>query len=100
MKKYLLLLNAFIFISAAYAQTPDDALRNSWFTQNGTARNVAAGGVMGSLGGDITANNVNPAGLGLFKTNEFVLSPGFTLNNNKFSFRGDASASRKRRRKC
>ena len=56
---------------------------------------MATGGVMGSLGGDITANNVNPAGIGLFKTNEFVLTPGFSLNNNKFNFRGDNSASKK-----
>jgi long-subunit fatty acid transport protein len=77
------------------AQVPDDALRNSWFTQNGTARNMATGGVMGSLGGDITPNNVNPAGLGLFKTNEFVFTPGVGLNNNKFSFREDESKSKK-----
>jgi len=87
MKKNLLYIFSLICISAV-AQTPDDALRTAWFTQNGTARNMATGGVMGSLGGDITANHVNPAGLGLFKTNEFVLSPGFALNNNKFKYRG------------
>lgn len=95
MKQYIL----FIIISgigvASNAQVPDDALRNSWFTQNGTARNMATGGVMGSLGGDISANNVNPAGIGLFKTNEFVLTPGVALNNNKFLFRGDNSTSKK-----
>jgi long-subunit fatty acid transport protein len=87
MKKYLLAI--FIFSSSyLFAQTPDDALRTAWFTQNGTGRNTATGGVMGSLGGDITANHVNPAGLGLFKTNELVLSPGFILNNNKLDYRG------------
>ena len=70
------------------AQTPEDALRTAWYTQNGSGRNTATGGVMGSLGGDITANHVNPAGLGLFKTNEFVLSGGMHLNNNKFNYRG------------
>ena len=78
MKKNLLYIFSLICISAM-AQTPEDALRTAWFTQNGTARNMATGGVMGSLGGDITANHVNPAGLGLFKTNEFVLTPGFAL---------------------
>ncbi len=87
MKKNLLYIFSLICISAM-AQTPEDALRTAWFTQNGTARNMATGGVMGSLGGDITANHVNPAGLGLFKTNEFVLTPGFALNNNKFKYRG------------
>lgn len=94
MKHSLLLI--FLFTAfAAIAQTPDDALRTAWFTQNGTARNMATGGVMGSLGGDITANHVNPAGIGLYKTNEFVLSPGFSLNNNKFNYRGTDTTSNK-----
>ncbi|GAC1528261.1 MAG: outer membrane protein transport protein [Sediminibacterium sp.] len=87
MKSYLLAIT-FFFTLASWAQTPDDALRTAWFTQNGSARNIATGGVMGSLGGEITANHVNPAGIGLFKTNELALSPGFLFNNNKFSYRG------------
>ncbi len=79
----------------ASAQNPDDALRTAWFTHNGTARFLATGGVMGSLGGDITANHINPAGIGLFKTNEFVLSPGFALNKNKFNYRGTDTAGSK-----
>lgn len=66
---------------------PEDAIRFSWFPQNGTARNRAIGGAMGSLGGDITAAYVNPAGLGFFKTNEVVLTPGISFSNNKASFR-------------
>lgn len=95
MKKFLLLIICITTISAAYAQYPEDALKLSWYTQQGTARNVATGGVMGSLGGDITANHVNPAGLGLFKTNEFVISPGFILNKNRFSYRGTDTANDK-----
>lgn len=79
----------------ASAQNPDYSLRTAWFTQNGSARNIATGGVMGSLGGEITANHVNPAGIGLFKTNEFVLSPGFLLNNNKFKYRGSDTLNNK-----
>ena len=94
MKKYLLgffLITTFI----AKAQSPDDALRTAWFIQNGSARNMAVGGVMGSLGGDITAANVNPAGLGLYKTREIVFTPGFFLNNNKLSYRGTDTSSTK-----
>jgi hypothetical protein len=94
MKQYLYTICLLSSFTAA-AQNPDDALRTAWFTQNGTARNMATGGVMGSLGGDITANHVNPAGLGLFKTNEFVLSPGFSLNKNKFNYRGTDTTSNK-----
>ncbi len=95
MKKIVLVAAIISSTFIAKAQLPDDALRNSWFTQNGTARNMAIGGAIGSLGGDITSNNVNPAGIGLFKTNEFVLSPGFAFNNNKFNFRGDNSTVKK-----
>src|SRR5579872_217271 len=65
----------------AAAQLPEDALRNSWTMPGGTAREQAIGGAMGSLGGDITACFINPAGIALYKTNEFVLSPGWRLFN-------------------
>ena len=95
MKRYLLLTLSILTYTISFSQTPDDALRASWFIPNGSARFVATGGVMGSLGGDITAANVNPAGLGLFKTNEFVFSPNFNLHNNKFGYRGtDSSVKR------
>ncbi len=94
MKKYLLFLSLFS-CTIIFAQTPDEALRTAWFTQNGSARNMATGGVMGSLGGDITAAHVNPAGLGLFKTNEFVFTLGIGLNDNKFNYRGKDTSSTK-----
>ena len=94
MKIYLLLL--FIFTgSLLYAQVPEDAIRYSFYPQSGTARNMAIGGVMGSLGGDINATFVNPAGLGFYKTNEFVITPGFFLNNNKATFRDTDSKSKR-----
>jgi hypothetical protein len=77
------------------AQIPEDAIRMSWYTPSGSARQQAIGGAMGSLGGEISAIFVNPAGLGLYKTSEIVLSPGFSLNNSSGSFRGtDADADR------
>ena len=94
MKKYLLLLSLFIS-TIVFAQVPEDAIRYSFYPQNGTARNLAIGGAMGSLGGDINATFVNPAGLGFYKTNEFVLTPGFFLNNNKASFRDTDSKNDK-----
>jgi hypothetical protein len=77
------------FLSAkSFAQIPEDAIRYSWFTQNGTARSLAIGGAMGSLGGDITANFINPAGIGFYRTSEVAFSPGFSLNNIKTNYRG------------
>lgn len=78
------------FISAFYisAQEPADALRYSWYTSSGTAREQAIGGAMGSLGGDISSAFVNPAGLGAYKTGDFILSPAFNSLNNKGTYFG------------
>ena len=79
-----------IFLFSAFtsfSQTPEDALRLSWFQQRGTARNQAIGGAMASLGGDATASSVNPAGLAFFKTSDLILTPGFQFGKSKGIFR-------------
>lgn len=86
MKKYIF-IPALLVGTALYAQIPEDVLRYSFFPQNGTARSLAIGGAMGSLGGDISATFVNPAGLGNYKTGEFIFTPNFFLNNNNSNFR-------------
>jgi hypothetical protein len=86
MKKYLLLISL-LTGTAVYAQIPEDAIRYSFFPQTGTARNMAIGGAMGSLGGDINATFVNPAGLGFYRTGELVISPALRFTNNKFNYR-------------
>ena len=92
MKKFILLPTLFIS-SYILAQIPEDVLRYSFYPQNGTARSLAIGGAMGSLGGDITATFVNPAGIGNYRTGEFVFTPGFMFNNNKSNFRGTDTKS-------
>ncbi len=94
MKQLLTCIGLVLFITIK-AQTPDDALRTAWYSYNGTARFMATGGVMGSLGGDITANHTNPAGIGLYKTKEIVFTPALTLNNNKFNYRGTDTSNTK-----
>lgn len=93
--KKILLISALFVSYLINAQTPDEALRTAWFTQNGTARTTAIGGVMGSLGGDITAANINPAGLGLYKTSEMVFTMGGMKNNNQFNYRDSLSSNDK-----
>ncbi len=85
-KFYLVLL--FFSSAPVFAQVPEEALRLSWITSNGTARSQAAGGAMASLGGDATANLVNPAGLAFFKTSDFIITPGFQFGKEKSNFRG------------
>lgn len=94
MKRFSLFSLILATALAAQAQIPEDVLRYSWQPVNGTARINAVGGAMGSLGGDISATFTNPAGLAMYKTSDFVLSPGYNFLNNKGSFRG-TSASEK-----
>lgn len=94
MKKYLLILTLLTSITAL-AQIPEDVLKYSFLPQSGTARTMAIGGAMGSLGGDLTATFVNPAGLGNFKTGEFVFTPNYFLNNNNSNFRDTKTRSSK-----
>lgn len=91
MKKFFLLGGLFICKQLA-AQLPEDALRVSWTTPSGTARQQAIGGAMGSLGGEISAAFVNPAGLGLYKTGEIVISPGFRMLRDKSNYRGGSAS--------
>ncbi|HWB24626.1 MAG TPA: outer membrane protein transport protein [Chitinophagaceae bacterium] len=95
MKPFLLVTILVCISFCAYTQTPDDALRNSWFIPGGSARIMGIGGASGSLGGDITSNNVNPAGTGIIRTKEVVLSPGFMFNSNSADFRGTSASASK-----
>lgn len=46
----------------------------------GTARSMAMAGAFTSLGGDISAMNINPAGLGMYSTSEFTLTPSISIS--------------------
>ena len=95
MKKNILPIFILCFMQSAIGQTPEDVLRYSYFPVTGSARSMAIGGAMGALGGDINALYVNPAGLGLYKTREIVITPGFNLNNNNFNYRGTGNETNK-----
>jgi len=88
MKKIFFITILLVSAQTIWAQEPADALRYSWYASSGTARQQAIGGAMASLGGDISATFVNPAGLGFYKTGDFVLSPGFNFLNNKATYFG------------
>jgi len=86
-----------ILLSAFYtfSQEPADALRYSWYIQGGTARQQAVGGAMGSLGGEISATFVNPAGLGLYRTGDFVVTPAYNFLSNKSTYFGRTEKDKK-----
>lgn len=59
-----------LFGATALAQTQYDAARLVDTDLNGTARFVGMGGAMSALGGEISTMGSNPAGIGLFRSND------------------------------
>jgi len=94
MKATYLIAIALFAITKTYAQEPIDVLRYSWLTQNGTARNQAIGGTGASLGGEFSSLFINPAGLGFYKTSEFVITPGYALKNFKSTYKTSPASSK------
>ena len=90
--KYLIIITVFVsFISQlASAQTLSDAYLLSNQRVNGTARAGAMGNAFGALGGDITSLSINPAGIGMYRTGEFVFTPVIKSNNSELTLNGNS----------
>ncbi len=87
MKK--IVIGILVFVSASLkAQSPEDGLRLSWFAPNGTPRSNALGGAMGSLGGDLSAAHINPAGLGFYKSGELIVTSKYLNTQTDYKYRG------------
>lgn len=77
-----LISSVLLLITGSYlpAQTHDNALRFSTETLDGTARYQAMGGAFGAVGADYGSLRQNPAGLGLFRSNEIQGTVSFGQN--------------------
>lgn len=78
-----------------HAQSPEDGLRLSWFAPNGTPRSNALGGAMGSLGGDLSAAHINPAGLGFYKSGELLVTSKYLKTESDFDYRNTKTSTSK-----
>ena len=65
----------FSLFTGVVAQNVDDALRYSQVFYSGTARFMSMGGAFTALGGDLSTLSQNPAGLGVYRSSEFSISP-------------------------
>ncbi|MCG8410953.1 MAG: hypothetical protein MI739_06695 [Bacteroidales bacterium] len=91
MKKIILISliffnSLFIFSQSIYV---DNALMLSTNKYGGTARFIGMGGALGALGGDFSSLLINPAGLGVYRSSEFIVSPGLSYNNNNSTYIGN-----------
>lgn len=92
MKKILLsLLIGGSFVANAQEPSISDALRYSVENLNGTARFRAMGGAFGSIGGDMSAININPAGSSIFNYNQATISLSSFNKSNNANYFGTSS---------
>ncbi|MCF6358806.1 MAG: hypothetical protein L3J54_13470 [Draconibacterium sp.] len=89
MKRYIILFAITLFVPfLMQAQDFEDALRYSQFQVQGTARSGAMGNAFGALGGDFTSVSINPAGLGIYRSGEFVITPKSSFTKIESSYWG------------
>ncbi len=84
MKRILIIFILAVLTPAiAISQGVIDAYRLSSHKINGTARAAAMGNAFGALGGDFTSLSINPAGIAVYRSNEFVFTPTYNFNESK-----------------
>ncbi len=80
--KNIFTLSLILFLTTTiYGQVYTDVLRISQLNPAATATAAGIGGALGAVGGDLSTLNINPAGLGEFRSSAFVITPSITSNN-------------------
>lgn len=87
MKRIIIVILTLI-ATQSMGQLAEDALMLSRYTYDGTARTTAMGGAFTALGGDLTSASLNPAGLGLYRSNDFSFSIGGNMNRTDATYLG------------
>ncbi|MEE9460930.1 MAG: hypothetical protein V3V53_03815 [Bacteroidales bacterium] len=86
---YIFIITGFFMLVSLRAQNETDALRYSQNFFGGTARSTAMGGAFGALGGDFSSASLNPAGIGVYRSNEATISPGLIFDNTLTNYLGN-----------
>lgn len=88
MKKYILLGGLLVSCTAIFAQAEYDALKYSLTDLSGSARYVSMSGAFGALGGDMSVMGMNPAGIAVYRSSEFSITPSFSSSSTNSVFNG------------
>jgi hypothetical protein len=87
----------FTVITGLGAQNIYDAVKFNDNELKGTARFVGMGGAMGALGGDISTIGTNPAGIGIYRSNDIMATLSFSAMDTKSDFLGSSFKENKNR---
>ena len=97
MKKHILTPIILFFVATAFAQGSDDANLFSQTFYQGTAKGLGMGNALGAVGGDMTAVCINPAGMGIYRSNEFTTSLNVLDNYQRSTYYGTNNGINKMR---
>lgn len=97
MKKIVLIVFAALAVANGKAQSIYDAVNIASKDLDGTARFVGMGGAMGALGGDISTIGTNPAGIGIYRSNDVMGTFGYSLTGTESNYVGNKSEMNKAR---
>lgn len=86
MKRYSITGIFLMMTLLMYAQNITDVVRWSSIDYVGTARTLGVGSSFGSMGGDYSVININPAGIADYRISEFMLTPSLRNSNSKSWF--------------
>ena len=85
----------FILISffsiSSFGQNESDVFRYSKTYHSGSARFEAMGGAFGAIGADVSAVQINPAGMGRFSNSQFSFSLGPTIASSTGVFENETT---------
>jgi hypothetical protein len=85
-KSLVIICVTILFGSNLSSQNFFESLRYSQTLHGGTARFVSMGGAFGALGGDFSSLSFNPAGIGVYKGTEYIITPSFSKITTTSSF--------------
>ena len=97
MKRILTLTLALICVTTLFGQGADDACVFSQNYYQGTAKALGMGNALGAAGGDMTAVCINPAGMGLYRSNEFTTTLNLLDNYHSSTYYDSQNAGNKTR---
>ena len=93
MKKALIITLIILFSVKLFGQGTDDAFLFSQTYYQGTAKAMGMGNALGAVGGDMTAVNINPAGMGIYRGNEFTTTLNLMDNYTHSTYYGASNGA-------
>lgn len=87
-KRFYSIALLLILVMPLLAQNSQDALRYSRIFYQGTSRFQGLSGAFGAIGADFSILSTNPAGIGLYKSSEFSISPSGFISHNTSTYNG------------